>query len=318
MMNSDSDTKLSTSKRSAKDVIKKVKRIELATNSLVNSLICGAYKSRFKGQGIEFSEVREYRVGDDVRTIDWNVTARMGHPFVKEFIEERDLCVYVVFDVSGSLDFGTQNAFKKDVGLELIASIAFACLKNNDRIGLVLSTDRVERCFPAKKGKRHVLRMINALSSFEPVGKGTDLRAAMGYLSKILKRKSIIFLISDFMDDISRIEVPLKMMSCRHDVIAVSIEDLREIVMPDVGGLIELEDEETGEQLTIDTTDASFLEEYSRLVACQRSDFHRMLRKHKVDLVEVNTKDSWIKPIIAYFHKKKHRKNDRKNRQGFV
>lgn len=294
--------------RSAKDIIKSVKKIEFETNSLVDSLICGSYKSRFRGQGLEFSEVREYRVGDDVRTIDWNVTARMGHPFVKEFIEERDLSVYIVFDVSGSLDFGTQNAFKKDVGIDLIASIAFMCQKNNDRIGLVLYTDDIEMHVPARKGRRHILRMIHNIADFRSREKGTNLKVPIDYLSKILKRRSVIFLISDFMCDMTEVDLSLKMMSQRHDVIAVSIEDLREIVMPDVG-MIELEDEETGEQLVVDTTDAEFLREYSELVARQRSTIEDMFRKHKIDLVKINTMDSWVKPIIAYFKRKKHKKS---------
>ncbi len=294
-------------KKSAKDIIKKVKKVELSVNSLVDSLICGSYKSRFRGQGIEFSEVREYRHGDDVRMIDWNVTARMGHPFVKEFIEERDLCVYIVFDVSGSLDFGTQNALKKDVCMELIASIAFMCLKNNDRIGVVLSTDEVERYFPARAGRRHILRIVHDLAGFEPKKSGTNLRAPLDYLSKILKRKSVIFLISDFMDDFSRFELPLKMLSKRHDVIAVHVEDQREIVMPDVG-LIELEDEETGEQLTVDTSDEGFVKEYSHLVASQKSFTEKMFRKYKIDFVKINTKDGWVKPVTAYFREKKKRR----------
>lgn len=291
-------------KRSSKDIIKKVKKIEISINSLVDSLVCGSYKSRFRGQGIEFSEVREYRHGDDVRMIDWNVTARMGHPYVKEFIEERDVSVYIVFDVSGSLDFGTQNALKKDVCMELIASIGFMCLRNNDRIGVVLSTDEVERYFPARKGRRHVLRIVHGLAKFEPGKSGTNLRAPLDYLSKILKRKSVIFLISDFMDDFSKFELPLKMLSKRHDIIAVHVEDLREVVMPDVG-LIELEDEETGEQLTVDTSDEGFLNEYSRIMAFRGSLTEKMFKKHRIDYVKINTKEGWVKPVTAYFRKKR-------------
>lgn len=310
MADSDSGTDESGTgygKKSAKDIIKNVRKVELSVNSLVDSLICGSYKSRFRGQGIEFSEVREYRHGDDVRMIDWNVTARMGHPFVKEFIEERDLCVYIVFDVSGSLDFGTQNALKKDVCMELIASIAFMCLKNNDRVGLVLSTDEVERYFPARAGRRHILRIVHDLAEFEPKRSGTNLRAPLDYLSKILKRKSVIFLISDFMDDFSKFELPLKMLSKRHDIIAVHVEDLRETVMPDVG-LVELEDEETGEQLTVDTSDEGFVKEYSHLMASQKSLTEKMFRKYKIDFVKINTKDGWVKPVTAYFRKKRKRR----------
>ncbi len=294
----------SLASRNAKDVIRKVKKIEFSVNSLVDSLVCGAYKSRFRGQGIEFSEVREYRAGDDVRMIDWNVTARMGHPFVKEFIEERDLCVYVVFDVSGSLDFGTQNAFKKDIGIELIASIAFMCLKNNDRVGLLLSTDEVEWHFPARRGRRHVFSMIHGLAGFRPKGKGTDLSVSLAYLAKVLKRKSVIFLISDFMDDVAKIDTALKVLTRRHDVVAVSIEDLREQVMPDVG-LIEFEDEETGEQLMVDTSDVGFLDEYSRLVDEKRDAVRDMFRRRKVDVVKVDTKDDWVKPILRHFQRRK-------------
>lgn len=294
----------SSRRRSAKDILKTVRKIEVSVNHLVDSLVFGSYRSRFKGQGLEFSEVREYRVGDDIRAIDWNVTARMGCPHVKEFIEERDLSVYIVFDVSGSLDFGTQADFKKNVGIEIVASIAFACAKNNDRVGLILSTDRVEKYFPAKKGKRHILSMISAIANFEAKSRTTDLRAPITYLSKMLKRKSVIFLISDFMDDVLRIEKPLRMISKRHDVIAVRVEDVREAVMPDVG-LIAFEDEETGEQIAVDTTDAEFMREYSLLVEKRRSLVGEMLRRNKIDVIEVNTSVSWVKPVMAYFGKRK-------------
>ena len=292
------------SPKTAKDIIKKVKKIELRVNSHVDSLICGAYNSRFRGQGMEFSEVREYQIGDDIRTIDWNVTARMGHPFVKEFIEERDLCIHIIFDVSGSLDFGTQNAFKKDIGIELIASIAFMCLKNNDRIGLVLSSDRIEKYFPARKGRRHIFSMINELAECRPKSKNTDLSIPLSYLAKVLKRKSIIFLISDFMDDIGRVDTALKTLAKRHDIIAVSIEDLRELVMPDIG-LIELEDEETGEQLMVNTSDAEFLKEYSKVVTGHKKAVQKMFQKRKIDIIKIDTKDDWIKPILAHFQKRK-------------
>ncbi len=293
-----------THPKTAKDIIKRVKKIELRVNSHVDSLICGAYRSRFRGQGMEFSEVREYCTGDDIRTIDWNVTARMGHPYVKEFIEERDLCVYVAFDVSGSLDFGTQNAFKKDVGIELIASIAFMCLRNNDRVGLVLSSDRIEKHLPARSGRRHVFSMIHELAECRPEGKGTDLSVPLVYLAKVLKRKSIIFLISDFMDDAGRVDSALKVLAKRHDIIAVSVEDLRELVMPDVG-LIELEDEETGEQLMVNTSDAGFLDEYSRVVTEHRTAIRDMFKKRKIDVVKIDTKDDWVKSILAHFQKRK-------------
>lgn len=292
------------SPKTAKDIIKKVKKIELRVNSHVDSLICGAYNSRFRGQGMEFSEVREYQIGDDIRTIDWNVTARMGHPFVKEFIEERDLCIHIIFDVSGSLDFGTQNAFKKDIGIELIASIAFMCLKNNDRIGLVLSSDRIEKHFPARKGRRHIFSMINELAECRPKSKNTDLSVPLAYLAKVLKRKSIIFLISDFMDNIEKVDTALKTLAKRHDIIAVSIEDLRELVMPDIG-LIELEDEETGEQLMVNTSDAEFLKEYSKVVTGHKKAVQKMFQKRKIDIIKIDTKDDWIKPILAHFQKRK-------------
>jgi len=293
--------------KTTKDIIKKVKKIEFKVNSHVDSLIYGAYKSRFRGHGMEFSEVREYRVGDDIRTIDWNVTARMGHPFVKEFIEKRDLCVYVVFDISGSLDFGTQNTFKKDIGIELIASIAFMCLRNNDRIGLVLSSDRIEKHFPARKGRRHIFSMIHTLAECTPKGKGTDLSVPLAYLAKVLKRKSIIFLISDFMDDIGRVDTALKALAKCHDIIAVSIEDLRELVMPDIG-LIELEDEETGEQLMVNTSDAEFLKEYSKVVTEHKTAIRKMFQKRKIDTIKIDTKDDWVKPVLAHFQKRKHMK----------
>ena len=224
-------------------ILKKVKKLEIKTRRLVDGLLQGNYHSVFKGRGIEFSQIREYVPGDDIRAIDWNVTARMNKTYVKEFIEERDLTMYIVFDISASSDFGSIVS-KKEAAIELSTSLAFAAMRNNDKVGLLLFSEKAERFVPARKGKKHTLKVIREMISHKPKYKGTDIDKSLRYLSNVLKKRSILFIISDFLSkDFSK---PMKVLKNKHDVIAVNINDIRELEIPDIG-YIELEDEETGE-----------------------------------------------------------------------
>ncbi|MCK4884199.1 MAG: DUF58 domain-containing protein, partial [Candidatus Diapherotrites archaeon] len=245
-----------------KEIINQVKKIEINTKKLVDGLIAGNYHSIFKGNGIEFSEIRDYRAGDDVRSIDWKVTARRNHPFIKEFIEERDLSIYFAIDLSASGSFGNTVA-KRRKATEFVASLMFSALKNNDNVGLFMLTDQVEKFIPARKGRKHVLKMISNLVSFKPISKTTDLNNSLAFVSNVIKKRSIVFIVSDFYcDDFTE---PLKFLKTKHDVIAIRISDGREKEIPDIG-LIELEDEETGEQILVDTTDESFRNNYLKII----------------------------------------------------
>jgi len=290
--------------QSTKQIIKSVKKIEINTKHLVDSLLQGAYHSIFKGRGIEFSEVREYVLGDDVRTIDWNVTARMNHPFVKEFIEERDLTIYIVFDISASGEFGYQR-MKKSYAVELAASLMFAALRNNDKVGLCLFTSDVERFLQARKGKRHVLMLIRELLYYSPKHKQTDLNRVLVYLSKVLKKRAIIFIISDFMT--GRFYKPLKIIKRKHDIVAIRIVDPRELEIPDVG-FIELEDEETGEQILVDTSDYRFRENYKSTMLKMAEELKRNLNKISIDLVEIRTDEPFDVPLRKFFKLRKKRR----------
>jgi uncharacterized protein (DUF58 family) len=285
------------------EILKQVKSIEISTKKLVEGLIAGNYHSIFKGQGIDFSEIRQYNPGDDVRSIDWKVTARFNQPYVKEFIEERDLNVYFLFDVSASGSFGNVIS-KQRKQTELCASLMFAALHNNDNIGLMLFTDRIEKFIPIRKGRKHILKLIKTLISYEPVSRKTDLNKALVQMSKIVKRRSIIFIVSDFCsDDFIR---PVEVLRKRHDVIAIRIFDRREMEMPDVG-LIELEDEESGEQLLVDTSDPHLRENYKKIVEKSEKDLEKKLKRVKIDLVKINTEEPYEMPLKRFFKARKYR-----------
>ncbi len=288
----------------AKELLKKVRKIEIRTKHLVDGLLQGAYHSVFRGRGIEFSEVREYVPGDDVRSIDWNVTARMGSPFIKEFIEERDLTVYIVMDISGSGEFGSTKE-KKDTAIEICASLFFDALSNNDNVGLCMFTDSVERFMPARKGKRHVLRLIRELVSYSPKSKKTDINKALCFLSGILKKRSIIFIISDFICT-TDFQKPLQYLRGKNDVIAVNISDPREGKIPDIG-YIELEDEETGEQLLLDTSDEDFRQRYESIVAQMSDDRRKRFSRLKIDLVKIESGEDIALPLRRFFHLREKR-----------
>ena len=280
------------------EILRQVKLIELRTRGLVNSVFTGEYRSVFKGQGMEFSEVREYQPGDEVRTIDWNVTARMGRPFVKRYVEERELTVILAVDLSGSERFGTVHRFKSELASELAAVLAMSAVRNNDRVGVVLFTDRIEYVVPPRKGRKHVLRIMRDLLSFEPVGRGTDIVGVIDHLARTLKQKAIVFLISDFVA--TDIEHPLKILAQRHDIVAVTVEDPSERVLPDVG-LARFVDPETGEQVEIDTSSAVVRRDFEQRITRERDERRHLLRRLAIDEVPVRTDGNYIEPLLKFF-----------------
>jgi uncharacterized protein (DUF58 family) len=258
----------------------------------------------FKGTGIAFEEVREYQAGDDIRAIDWNVTARMGHPFIKRFVEERELTVVLMVDCSGSNQFGTQAQQKREVAAELAAGLAFSALSNNDKVGLVAFTDRVERFVPPRKGTRHVLRLIRDVLFFQPKRRSTSLREGLDYLNRVLHRRTIVFVLSDFLD--RDYERTLKRTGRRHDLIAVRITDPREEDMPAVG-LLELEDAETGARLLLDTNSAKVRAAYAASAVRRREAIRQLMRSSRIDLVEVSTDGGHLDALIRFFKLRERR-----------
>lgn len=284
-----------------KEILKQVKTIEIKTKHLVDSLLAGNYHSVFKGQGIEFSELREYVPGDDIRAIDWKVTARFNHPFVREFIEERELQVYFLLDVSGSNQFGNMIS-KQRKALEMIASLMFSAIKNNDKVGLALFTNEIEHFIPARKGRKHILKLISKIINYKPNKRTTDLNKSLRYLSKIVKRRSIIFIVSDFY--IQNFEEPLKLLKKRHDVIAILLSDQRELDIPDIG-YIELEDEETGEQILVDTSDQEFRKNYQTIINNEKSKLLKTFNKLHIDSLQLVTNQPYGIPLKKFFKKRK-------------
>jgi len=286
-----------------KEILKRVKKIEIKTNKLVEGLVAGNYHSVFKGRGIEFSEVREYVPGDDVRTIDWKVTARFNSPFVKEFIEERDLDIYIVFDCSASNEFGFEKS-KKEVGIEIAASIMFSAIRNNDNVGLCLFTDYVERFIRPRKGKKFVLRLLRELIYYQSKNKKTDLNNSLIYLSKILKKRSILFIISDFLS--ANFEKPLKFLKNKHDVILIKLSDIREKEIPDLGYIL-LEDEESGEQILINSSDVNFREIYNKKVEEENKKLFNKMKKLGIDVILVDTIEPFYIPLMKFFNMRRKR-----------
>ena len=287
-----------------KEILKKVREIEIYTNRLVNDVLAGEYHSVFKGRGMEFSEVREYQQGDDIRTIDWNVTARMGHPFVKQHVEERELTVILLIDASASGNFGTVNQMKGELAVELCAVLAFSAIRNNDKIGLMIFTDEVERYIPPKKGRNHVLRVIRELLYFQPQRKGTHIQTALEYLNRMMKRKAVVFLVSDFLD--SDYEKSLRVTNRKHDVIPITITDPRELDIPPVG-LLEVEDAETGEMLLLDTFDPQVRRAYQQLALQRQADRTRIFRSMKMDAIDVRTDQSYMHTLLTFFRRRASR-----------
>ncbi len=287
-----------------KELAKKIRYIEIYTSKAVNDILAGEYESVFKGRGMEFDEVREYTPGDEIRTIDWNVTARMGHPYVKRFVEERELTIMFLVDLSASGAFGSIEKTKNEVAAELCALLAFSAIKNNDKVGLIVFTDTIEMFIPPKKGVSHVLRLIRELLNFRPRRVQTNIAEALDYLGRITHKRCVVFLISDFQSE--DFEKPLRILGKRHDLIALSITDPREIHMPNVG-LVELEDAETGERIVIDTGSTSIRQEYDQL-GRQRSDrLRKMFRSIDVDHTEVVTGRDYVKDLVSFFRTRERR-----------
>jgi uncharacterized protein (DUF58 family) len=287
-----------------RDILKKVRHLEIRTRGLVNQVFSGEYHSVFKGRGMEFAEVRDYQFGDDIRTIDWNVTARFGHPFVKIFEEERELTVMLVVDMSGSQFFGSQTALKRDVAAELSAILAFSAMKNNDKVGLILFTDRIEKFVPPRKGRGHVLRIIRELLSFEPQHAATNIKAALEYLNHVQKRRSIVFLISDFLD--RGYEPALRIAGKRHDLVGLVLKDPREQELPDAG-LVSLRDAETGSSRVIDTSDKQVRFLYQRFARRIQDDRKTIFLKSRLDEVVIRLDQPYLKPLTDFFRSRERR-----------
>ena len=286
------------------EVLRQVKLLELRTRGLVNSLFTGEYRSVFKGQGMEFAEVREYQAGDEVRSIDWNVTARMQRPYVKRYIEERELTVMLAVDVSGSERYGTRRRFKSEVASELAAVLAMSAIRNNDRVGGVMFTDRIEHVVPPRKGRRQALRLIRDVLAFEPASRGTDIGGATEYLNKMLKHKAVVFLVSDFQG--SDIEHPLKLLAQRHDVVAVTVDDPSERALPDIG-LVRLVDPETGATIDVDTSDPKVRAQFDTQVSEDADRRRRLLRRLAIDEIPVDTDHGIMDPLLRFFRSRERR-----------
>ena len=282
------------------ELMAKIRRIELRTKRLVNDSFAGEYHSVFKGRGMEFDEVRPYLPGDEIRTIDWNVTARMSQPYVKRYVESRELTVMIVVDASASGDFGSVQRFKREVAAELAAVLSFAATNNNDRVGLLIFTDRIELFIPPRKGRRHILRVIRELLAFEPVGRGTDIGLALDTVTRLCKRRSIVFLVSDFQAPADGYRRPLYLANRRHDVIAVDLHDPLEREIADVG-LLTLEDAETGELLWVDTGDPQWRAAFAANVADQEQAKLDALRKVGVDRIAVDTAHDYVDTLTRFF-----------------
>ena len=282
------------------DLIARIRRIEITTRKLVSDSLAGEYQSVFKGRGMEFDEVRQYHPGDDVRSIDWNVTARTGEPYVKSFIEERELTAMLVVDVSGSGDFGTRNRFKRELAVELAAVMSIAATTNNDKVGLLLFTDRVESMVPPRKGRSHVLRMVRDLLVFQPVGSGTDIRLALDTVHQMLKRRSIVFLVSDFLADPESYRQAMMVTNRRHDVVAFDLNDPLEHQMADVG-ILSLEDAETGERRWVDTGSRLWRQEFADRVTRLEEGKRDVFSSAGVDRISVTTERDYVAEVGAFF-----------------
>lgn len=287
-----------------KELFKKIRRIEIRTKRLVNDLFSGEYHSTFKGQGMEFEEVRQYQPGDDIRLIDWNVTARTGYPHVKKFREERELSVIFLVDASSSGAFGTRERYKADAAAELCAVLSFSAVKNNDKVGMIIFTDKIEKFIPPKKGKSHVLRLVREVLHFKPEGTRTDISGALEYFNRVIKKKSVVFLISDFLSE--DYMTPLRIANRKHDVIALKISDPRELQFENVG-LIELEDAETGETLLIDTASGAFRSDFAAQAEADNFGLKRSLRLINLDFIQIITNQSYILPLINFFKMREKR-----------
>mgnify|MGYP001236039675 FL=1 len=289
-----------------KELARKIRTIEIYTTRIVNDILAGEYESVFKGRGMEFDEVREYQVGDDVRNIDWNVTARAGRPFIKKYREERELTVIFLVDLSASGSFGSVGQTKNELAAELCALLAFAAIKNNDKVGLIVFTDQVEMFIPPGKGARHVLRVVREILTFRPGRTETDIAAALDYLGRVQTRTAVVFLISDFQAE--RFEKSLRVVSRRHDLIALCISDRLESSLPDVG-LTELEDAETGQPVLIDAGSRAIREHYNKLSVEKFTALSELFRSAGIDRIQIRTGTAYLREILDFFRRREKRRN---------
>jgi uncharacterized protein (DUF58 family) len=286
------------------EILKKIRTLEIKTKGLVQTVFAGDYHSVFKGRGMNFEDVREYQPGDEIRAIDWNVTARLGTAFVKKFTEERELTVVLVVDVSASGNFGSVSQSKRELAAEVACLLAFSAIRNNDKVGLLLFSDRVELFIPPKKGRSHTLRIIREILFFEPAGRGTAPALALDYLNKVVIRRAVVFFVSDFQTgDFSR---ELSVSGRRHDFIAVHIQDQREEMLPNVG-IITLEDAETGEQIEINTADRTTRARFSALAETRRADLNRTLRRNRIDAISLRTGEDYLPALRSFFKQRERR-----------
>ncbi|MCH7595178.1 MAG: DUF58 domain-containing protein [Planctomycetes bacterium] len=288
-----------------KELLKKVRQIQIRTARTVNDVLAGQYHSAFRGRGMEFEEVSPYQIGDDVRLIDWNVSARYGEPFIKKFREERELTVMLVVDVSRSGLFGSVHQFKLDLAAELCAVLAFSAVKSNDKVGLILFSDTVEKYVPAKKGTLHVLRIIRELLYHSPTGRGTDIAEALSFLNRVTIRKSVCFLVSDFFA--TDFESALRIARRRHDLIPITVSDPREWELPDVG-LIELEDAESGEVTLVDTSSRAVRNRYAKACLDRAEKRETMFRRMDTEVIDIRTDRSYVDPLVRFFRKRERRR----------
>lgn len=291
-------------KKADKQLLKKVRQIDIKSRKIVSELLGGEYKSVFKGRGMEFDEVREYMPGDEVRTIDWNVTARTGKTFVKRFIEEREQALFFLVDMSASGTFGSSGKSKNEIAAELCGLLAFSAIKNNDKVGLIIFTDQIELFISPDKGQTHVLYMIREILGFEPRNKGTDISCALDYLGKMVKKKCVTFLISDFLD--SDYDKQLKLAAIHYDLIAITITDPRELILPNAG-LVELTDAETGEQLLVDTASASARKKFNIAAKARRMEIKASLNRLNIDQIDVQTDRDYVRDLVRFFQSREQR-----------
>jgi len=287
-----------------KEILKQIRRIQITTSRMVTDVFAGQYRSVFKGRGMEFDEVREYVPGDEIRTIDWNVTARFGHPYVKKFVEERELTVMIILDLSFSSNYGTVKRLKSELAAEIAAVLGFSAIKSNDKIGLIIFTDRIEKFIPPRKGSRHVLRLIREMLYYKPQGKGTDIALALDYLSKVTKRKTISFLISDFLD--TGFKKSLSIANKRHDIISVVINDPSEYFLKNVG-IVRFSDAENGDEFYVDTSDENFRQQYYNNASTRTMELSKIFSSVNVDSIKIETDKPYIHELVRFFKKRERR-----------
>ncbi len=288
-----------------KEVLKNIRRIQITTSRMVTDVFAGQYQSVFKGRGMEFDEVREYQPGDEIRSIDWNVTARMGHPFIKKFVEERELTVMLLLDMSASSYFGTVNQFKMQLAAQISSVLAFSAIRSNDKVGLVIFTDRIEKFVPPRKGIRHVLRVIREALYFKPQGKGTDINAALEYLNRVTTRRTVAFVISDFYAP--NYKKMLSISNKRHDIVAITITDPKELELPPLG-IIKLDDPETGKSFLVDTSLKAIRENYAQTAQKRLAERGRVFLSSGVDNIDVRTDKDYSQGLIKFFKKRERRR----------